>query len=115
MSEYTTVMNGTEVTIDVACLWCGQDLVDGREESGYTGKGPDWMTEDGDFGCGDSPDTGDDGTGGHTPDWLVTWDGNLVHVENNVYQSADVVQLWNDTTTHVEELPAGFVPAVGAA
>ena len=33
------------------CFWCRQELRDGREESGYTGEGPDWCTLDGDFGC----------------------------------------------------------------
>ena len=28
---------------------------------------PDWSTTDGDFGCADSPDTCEDGTGGHVP------------------------------------------------
>lgn len=28
---------------------------------------PDWGTEDGDFGCGRSPDTNDEGTGSHVP------------------------------------------------
>lgn len=36
------------------CMWCGQDLEDGREVSGWTGEGPDWMV-DGDFGCDESP------------------------------------------------------------
>lgn len=31
------------------------------------GGGPDWRTSDGDYGCGDSPDTGEDGTGSHVP------------------------------------------------
>ena len=28
---------------------------------------PDWSTEDGDFGCERSPETTDEGTGGHMP------------------------------------------------
>ena len=28
---------------------------------------PDWSTEDGDFGCDKSPDTCEEGTGGHMP------------------------------------------------
>jgi len=28
---------------------------------------PDWSTESGDFGCDKSPDTSEDGTGGHVP------------------------------------------------
>lgn len=31
---------------------------------------PDWRTEDGDYGCADSPDTNSDGTGGHEPEKL---------------------------------------------
>lgn len=27
----------------------------------------DWSTKDGDFGCGNSPDTNKEGTGGHVP------------------------------------------------
>lgn len=46
------------------CLWCGEWVTDGSEESGYTGDGPDWM-DDGDFGCSDSPLNTDEGTGGH--------------------------------------------------
>ena len=38
------------------CLFCGLAVVDGREESGFTGEGPDWMV-DGDFGCDESPET----------------------------------------------------------
>lgn len=46
------------------CLWCGEWVTDGSEESGYTGEGPDWMIE-GDFGCIDSPLNCEEGTGGH--------------------------------------------------
>lgn len=28
---------------------------------------PDWRTADGDYGCDNSPDTSEDGTGGHMP------------------------------------------------
>ena len=62
------------------CLWCGQSLVDGREESGFTGEGPDYMTKDGDYGCDDSPDTGEDGTGSHTPNRFTTWDDHVIRV-----------------------------------
>lgn len=47
------------------CRFCGLAVVDGREESGFTGEGPDWMTPDGDFGCSDNPGTDEDGTCGH--------------------------------------------------
>lgn len=46
------------------CLWCGAFLTDGCEGSGYTGLGPDWM-DDGDYGCGDSPLSSDEGVGPH--------------------------------------------------
>lgn len=46
------------------CAFCGMEVVDGREESGWTGIGPDWMVN-GDFGCGDNPINDDEGTGGH--------------------------------------------------
>lgn len=63
------------------CLWCGQHLVDGAKESGYTGEGPDYMTKDGDYGCGDSPDTDpEQGVGSHTPNEFETWDGHRVRV-----------------------------------
>ena len=46
------------------CYWCKQEITDGKEESGYTGVGPDWMV-DGDFGCDANPCTNEDGCGGH--------------------------------------------------
>jgi hypothetical protein len=49
------------------CAHCGEsiylDIVEGGGVS-------DWKTEDGDYGCGDSPDTGSEGTGSHTPERL---------------------------------------------
>lgn len=55
------------------CVWCGEEIYDGREESGYTGEGPDWASGviiggrwiGGDFGCGDHPISNEDGTGPH--------------------------------------------------
>lgn len=47
------------------CVFCRKHLVDGREESGFTGVGPDWMTPDGDFGCDRAPETGEEGVGSH--------------------------------------------------
>lgn len=45
------------------CIHCGEaiylDIVEG-------GGVPDWRTSDGDYGCSDSPDTSEDGVGGHT-------------------------------------------------
>ena len=62
------------------CLWCGVDLVDGKDVSGYTGSGPDYMATDGDFGCGGSPDTSPEGTGSHTPNIITTQDGHTVRI-----------------------------------
>ena len=62
------------------CLWCGQELVDGRVEAGSAGVGPLYMTRDGDYGCGDSPDTTQDGCGRHTSDVMTTGDGHAVKV-----------------------------------
>ena len=43
------------------CAYCGSTItLDIREGGGV----PDWGCE-GDYGCPDSPDTGEDGTGGH--------------------------------------------------
>lgn len=50
------------------CLFCNRYVEDGREESGYTGNGTDWM-DDGDFGCSDNPINSEDGTGGHWTLW----------------------------------------------
>ena len=49
---------------DEVCVWCGQMTTDGAEESGWMGQGPDPMI-DGDFGCHESPETSEDGCGGH--------------------------------------------------
>ena len=46
------------------CVHCGERIY----VDILTGGGcPDWSTEDGDSGCPDSPDTNEDGTGGHVP------------------------------------------------
>lgn len=47
------------------CRFCGEEVVDGREESGFTGEGPDWMTPRGDFGCAESPEASDGSCGSH--------------------------------------------------
>lgn len=47
------------------CHWCHEAIVDGKEVSGYTGEGPDWMLPDGDFGCDAHPITGEEGCGPH--------------------------------------------------
>lgn len=68
MSEPTALSYGQYIKPDKGaedtCLWCGETITDGSEESGYTGPGPDWM-DDGDFGCGGSPLNDEEGTGGH--------------------------------------------------
>jgi len=47
------------------CIQCGQDIfVDVLLGGGIA----DWSTDDGDFGCINSPDTCEDGTGGHMPE-----------------------------------------------
>jgi hypothetical protein len=47
------------------CRFCGLKIVDGRVESGA--EDVDWMTEDGDFGCGEHPDSNDEGVASHEP------------------------------------------------
>lgn len=46
------------------CVHCGEKIyVDVLIGGGV----PDWSDNSGDFGCADSPDTNEDGTGGHVP------------------------------------------------
>ena len=46
------------------CRHCGEKIyVDVMIGGGV----PDWSTEEGDFGCSNSPDSDEEGTGGHTP------------------------------------------------
>ena len=46
------------------CRHCGEKIyVDVMIGGGV----PDWSTRDGDFGCPKSPDTDEEGTGGHEP------------------------------------------------
>lgn len=46
------------------CIHCGEKIyVDVMIGGGVA----DWSTHDGDFGCPNSPETNDEGTGGHTP------------------------------------------------
>ncbi len=47
------------------CLFCQQRLIDGREDSGYTGLGTDWMTADGYYGCDYNPTNSEEGVGQH--------------------------------------------------
>ena len=60
----TTQTTAQTLARPTTCIWCKRRLTDGREESGWIGDGPDWM-DNGDFGCGDSPITNEDGTGRH--------------------------------------------------
>lgn len=46
------------------CIQCGHFIYLDIEEGGGI---PDWKTSNGDYGCGNSPDTNEDGTGGHIP------------------------------------------------
>lgn len=88
MAEYTFSIGEKKITVDVQCLWCGQSLEDGREETGFTGEGPDWgskIDNDGhpygtflDYGCDYSPDNDDEACGSHAPNVLPTWDGHLI-------------------------------------
>ena len=93
--------------LDVFCLWCERRLTDGRVESGFTGVGPDWM-DDGDFGCDESPDTGPDGAGSHTPDILATWDGHLVRVRR--VSRREIEHLHDDSGDEPVPVPAGYRP-----
>jgi len=48
------------------CLWCGEWVTSQRDVAGCTNpQDPAWATEDGDFGCNNSPETNDDGCGDH--------------------------------------------------
>lgn len=44
------------------CVQCGEPIFLDLLEGGGVA---DWKTEDGGYGCPDSPDTNDEGTGGH--------------------------------------------------
>ena len=57
------------------CRHCGAVLVDGREDSGASEYDP--MTLDGDFGCDESPDSDEEGVGGHDP-LVPTTDGSVL-------------------------------------
>ncbi|MEN6550006.1 MAG: hypothetical protein ABFE07_28515 [Armatimonadia bacterium] len=47
------------------CLWCGLWVVSGREVAGATNPYDPCWHADGDFGCDESPETGEDGCGDH--------------------------------------------------
>ena len=46
------------------CVHCREPIYLDIAEGGGV---PDWRTDDGDYGCGDSPATNDEGTGSHMP------------------------------------------------
>jgi hypothetical protein len=45
------------------CVWCGEHVTDERAVSGA--EETDWAIDGGDFGCGESPETNEDGVGSH--------------------------------------------------
>jgi hypothetical protein len=51
------------------CLWCGEWVESKREEAGAPKKTESWdacwATDEGDFGCDKSPESGKDGCGNH--------------------------------------------------
>lgn len=47
------------------CAHCGEEIFLDIVEGGGV---PDWKTSDGDYGCSNSPETTDEGTGGHFPE-----------------------------------------------
>ena len=60
LDSFLYTVEGAEST----CCQCGEKIyVDVMIGGGC----PDWSTKDGDFGCPLSPDTNDEGTGGHAP------------------------------------------------
>jgi hypothetical protein len=46
------------------CVFCGQSIECDIVEGGGV---PDWKTHEGDYGCSNSPDTTEEGSGGHAP------------------------------------------------
>lgn len=126
MADYTFEIGAQKRTVDVRCLWCGDNLEDGREESGYTGVGPDWGSPVDfghvagperkygtslDYGCNNSPDTNDDGTGSHTPNVLVTWDAHLIVLDPQPDAVLDaIIPLTTDDWETTLPVPAGLLP-----
>lgn len=48
------------------CLWCGEYVTDQSEEAGAPEtSSPAWATQDGDYGCDQSPETCTEGCGSH--------------------------------------------------
>lgn len=50
-----------------SCLYCGNDIYLNIPEIGGI---PDWKLRDGDYGCNQSPETNEEGCGGHKPEKL---------------------------------------------
>ncbi len=69
-----------QVKFGTDCIFCGQHVFDKHEESGFEG-GPDWATEDGDFGCDSSPETTEDGCGSHA----ASTDDEIWNAYKNLY------------------------------
>ena len=60
LDSFLNVVEGAESV----CIHCGHKIyVDVLIGGGV----PDWSTRDGDFGCDASPDTSENGCGGHIP------------------------------------------------
>ena len=53
---------GSSQNAESECVQCGRKIYLDIAEGGGV---PDWCTQDGDYGCFESPDTNEDGTGGH--------------------------------------------------
>lgn len=62
------------------CAFCGANLYDAREESGFTGVGPDWCAE-GDYGCEYNPCSNEEGCGGHRTPGEVRMLARLAELE----------------------------------
>ena len=56
------------------CLWCGEEVTSERDAAGCTRPDDPAWAADGDFGCGKSPETTDDGVGDHArPSDAARW------------------------------------------
>lgn len=62
--KFLDVFLKTVENAESTCIHCGQKIyVDVLIGGGV----PDWSTEDGDFGCEKSPESNEEGCGGHMP------------------------------------------------
>lgn len=77
MSTVKAVPAGTLITADGRtvrmqdgpCLWCGEYVTSDRDAAGATNPLDACWQVDGDFGCDKSPESSDEGTGGHARPW----------------------------------------------